>query len=82
VALGAGGEDIDAAAAIPAMTLLLSTQGNFNVPGLSGSSGSLVEFTPGTLGPTTAGTFSLYVPAGTVPAGANVGSLEYVVWPF
>ena len=55
----AASEDIDAAAITSAGKILLSAEGNFTVPGVTGGDEDVFEFTPTTLGGTTAGTYSM-----------------------
>lgn len=61
------GEDIDAIFLRPDGSILLSTNGNFSVPGATGSDEDIFLFTPSSLGETTAGTWLLYF------EGADVG---------
>lgn len=74
-----GNEDVDAASTTPSGTLLLSTLGNFSVTGLSGADEDVIQFTPTSLGSTTAGSFSMYLDLSTlgISTGADVGSVEY-----
>jgi subtilisin family serine protease len=74
-----GNEDVDAAAITPSGTLLLSTIGNFSVPGLTGANEDVIQFTPTSLGSTTAGTSTMYLDLSTlgIATGADVGSVEY-----
>ena len=60
VGLSESDEDVDALGITPDGRLLLSTTGNFRVPGLSGMDKDLFAFTPTSLGSHTAGSFSLY----------------------
>jgi len=60
VGLDASSEDIDAFALLENGHLLVSTKGNFAVPGLSGKDEDVIELTPGSLGATTTGTWSMY----------------------
>jgi hypothetical protein len=55
-----GGEKIDAISFLPDGRLLVSTSGNFSVPGVSGSDEDLIAFTATSLGATTSGTWELY----------------------
>jgi hypothetical protein len=54
------GEDVDAVERLPNGHLLISTAAGFNVNGLTGYDEDIVEFTPTSLGPSTAGTWALY----------------------
>ncbi|MEM7028164.1 MAG: LamG-like jellyroll fold domain-containing protein [Chloroflexota bacterium] len=60
VGLTRGSEDIDAISVMPNGDLLLSTIGNFYVPGVGGRDEDLILFTPTDLGRTTRGTWSRY----------------------
>ena len=60
VGLSKSSEDVDALGITPDGRLLLSTTGNFSVPGLSGTDKDLLAFTPTSLGSQTTGAFSLY----------------------
>ncbi|MEZ4515538.1 MAG: FG-GAP-like repeat-containing protein [Chloroflexota bacterium] len=61
VGLSAGSEDITAAFVdIQDGRILLSTQGNFSVPGLSGTSADIFRCLPGELGSTTTCTYDAY----------------------
>jgi len=60
VLLTAGSEDVDAIELLPDGHILVSTTGAFAVTGVSGEDKDLLEFAPTTLGPVTAGTFTLY----------------------
>ena len=61
VGLTSDSEDIDAITSLPDGTLLLSTTGNVNVPGVSRADEDILQFTPTSLGTNTAGTFSVFV---------------------
>ena len=60
VNLGRGSEDIDAIAKMMSGDLLLSTSGNFRVPGVGGRDEDLVKFMPTGLGVETSGTWEHY----------------------
>jgi len=55
-----GGEKIDAIGFLPDGRLLVSTNGNFSVPGVSGADEDLIAFTATSLGETTSGSWQLY----------------------
>jgi hypothetical protein len=79
VGLDATSEDIDAFALLPNGHLLVSTKGNVSVPGLSGRDEDVIELTPGTLGATTTGTWSMYFDGsvfGLDAAGEDVDAVE------
>jgi hypothetical protein len=60
VGLTRNGEDVDAVERLPSGNLLISTAAGFNVNGLTGFDEDIIEFTPTSLGSTTAGTWALY----------------------
>jgi hypothetical protein len=60
VGLTTTGEDVDALALLPDNRLVVSTEGNPNVPGASGGDEDLLVFTPTSTGSNTAGTWALY----------------------
>ncbi len=60
VGLTQGGEDVDAVTLLPNGHILVSTSGNFAVPGVSGADEDILEFTPTSLGGNTAGSWTLY----------------------
>ncbi len=60
VGLASGGEDVDSLELLSDGTLLLSTTGSFRTNGLSGRDEDILAFTPGSLGDTTAGSWTLY----------------------
>jgi predicted extracellular nuclease len=59
VGLTRGGEDVDSVAVTTTGDLLLSTTGNFNVPGVSGQDEDIIRFIPTSLGSSTSGSWSL-----------------------
>ncbi len=80
VGLTTNAEDIDAVSVLPSGLISLSTQGVFSVPGVSGRSEDLVDFSPTTLGGQTSGTFSMFfvgIDAG-LAGTANIGSAEEI----
>lgn len=60
VGLTTNNEDVDAIGLTASGNLLLSTVGGFSVPGVRGADADLIQFTPTSLGATTAGSYSLY----------------------
>jgi hypothetical protein len=72
-------EDVDAAA-ISGNPILLSTTGNFSVPGVSGADEDVVQFNPTSLGAQTAGTWSMHLDLSAfgIAGSADVGSVEVV----
>lgn len=73
-------EDVDAACLTSSGTILLSTLGNFSVPGVSGANEDLFEFFPTSLGGTTAGTYQMYLDLSTVgiSTSADVAAVQLV----
>ena len=67
VGLTKDSEDIDALSVRRDGSLIVSTTGDYNVPGLTGNDKNLLAFTPSSLGANTAGVWSLYV------KGADIG---------
>ena len=60
VGLTKGAEDVDAIGFAPDGRLVISTNGNFSVPGLTGGGHDLIVFNDTTFGSTTSGTFAMY----------------------
>ncbi len=71
VGLSTSDEDVDAIELLPNGHLLVSTTGAFSVPGLSGLDEDVLEFTPTTLGATTAGTWGMYFDGSDVGLATN-----------
>ncbi len=71
VSLTRSREDIDAVELLPDGRLLLSTQGSFSVPGLSGADEDVFVFTPTSLGANTAGTFAAYFDGSDVSVSSS-----------
>ncbi len=71
-------EDIDAAALLPDGDLLLSTVGNFSVTGVSGNDEDVFQFSPSSLGSTTAGTYSMRLDLSTLGLTGDVTEVEHV----
>ncbi len=61
VGLTTSDEDVDAIELLPNGHLLVSTTGSASVPGASSADEDILEFTPTTLGTTTAGSWKLYL---------------------
>lgn len=72
-------ENLTGAAILPSGNFLLSTFGNFSVPGASGANEDVLSFTPGNLGNQTSGTYSLYLDLSAmgISTSAAIGSIEY-----
>ena len=60
VGLTTNAEDVDALELLPSGHLLLSTFGAYSVTGLSGDDKDLLDFSPSSTGPLTAGSYSMY----------------------
>jgi hypothetical protein len=73
-----GAEDVDAVA-LSGSTLLLSTLGNFSVPGVSGADEDVLRFTPTRLGATTSGIHAMFLDlsAKGIATAENIGALEF-----
>jgi len=73
-------EDVDAACWTASSTILLSTVGNFSVPGLSGANEDVFQFTPTSLGGNTSGTYNMVLDLSTlgISTGADVSAIEIV----
>ncbi len=71
-------EDVDALTLTTAGNLRLSTVGNFSVTGASGADEDVFEFTPTSLGSTTAGTFGMFLDLSAlgIPTTADVIAAE------
>ncbi|MCH2203924.1 MAG: Ig-like domain-containing protein, partial [Fuerstiella sp.] len=70
VGLTRGGEDIDGVSIDPDTgDLLISTRGNHNVPGLSGSDEDILQFTSTSLGSVTSGSWTTYFDGSDVGLG-------------
>ena len=80
VQLTATAEDVDAAAIMPTGEILLSTEGNFSVTGLSGGDEDVFKFTPTTLGGTTSGSYAALLDLSALgfATAADVGGVEWV----
>jgi len=74
-----GNEDVDAAAIRPTGAILLSTIGNFAVPGVSGANEDVLQFTPTTLGSSTSGTYSMHLDLSAlgIATSEDVGAVEF-----
>jgi len=71
VGLTTSGEDVDAVELLPGGNILVSTVNSVAVTGVAGEDEDLLQFVPTTLGPTTAGTFSLYFDGSDVELTAS-----------
>jgi hypothetical protein len=79
VGLTANDEDLDAACDTSAGSLLLSTLGSFNVTGASGADEDVLRFAPGSLGPTTSGSYGIFLDTSTegIATSADVSAVEF-----
>ena len=71
VGLDAASENIDALELLPNGHLLVSTTGSFSVPGLSGKDEDVIELTPGLLGATSTGSWSMRLDGSVVGLEAS-----------
>ncbi len=73
-------EDVDGVSILPGGLISLSTLGAFSVPGLSGANEDVFDFSPTSLGSTTAGTYSAFFIGASagVPSGADVTAVEEI----
>jgi hypothetical protein len=71
-------EDIVGAAVLPGGNLLLATAGAYSVPGLSGGNDDVIRFAPTSLGPTTAGSYSLHRALASlgISSASAIGSID------
>jgi hypothetical protein len=79
VGLDATSENIDALELLSNGHLLVSTTGSFSVPGLSGKDEDVIELTPGVLGATSTGSWSMRLDGSAVgleAAGEDVDAVE------
>ncbi len=74
------GEDVDGAGRRSNGTILLSTEGVFSVPLVSGDNEDIIQFTPTSLGSTTAGNYSMFLDLSAIGIDPteDVGALEEV----
>lgn len=72
-----GSEDVDAAGLTSAGNILFSTVGNFSVSGAAGADEDVAEFTPTSLGTSTAGSFTIFLDLSTlgINTSEDIGSL-------
>ena len=78
VGLSSSSEDIDALELLPNGNLLISTLGSLSVSGASGRDEDLFQFIPATLGPTTAGAWSLYLDGSDVRLSRSAEDIDGV----
>jgi hypothetical protein len=80
VGLSVDSEDLDALTLLADGTLIVSTIGNYQVPGLSGDDEDLLAFRPQQLGSTTAGSWTLYFNGRDIGLQANSNEEIFNVW--
>ncbi|MEM6254971.1 MAG: Ig-like domain-containing protein, partial [Cyanobacteria bacterium P01_D01_bin.156] len=73
VGLGNNSEDIDGLQLLKDGSLLVSTQGGFNVPGVRGADEDLIRFTPKSWGNTSIGTWSIYTDGSDISLDSSGG---------
>lgn len=73
VGLDASAESVDAFDILPDGRIVLSTKGNFSVPGVSGKDEDLVAFNPTSLGDNTNGSWEMYFDGSDVDLATNSG---------
>lgn len=78
VGLSTTNEDVDAACILPNGDILLSTIGNFSVPGVSGQDEDILRFTPTSLGTNTAGTFAMRLDLSSLGITTDVRAVAFV----
>lgn len=72
------GENVDAVCVSPQGSLLLSTADAFSVPAVTGADEDILEFTPTSLGFTTAGVYRMYLDLSTRGITTDITALELV----
>lgn len=76
VDLSAPGEDINAFALLPDGRLLISTMGNFTVPGVSGHDEDILVFSAASLGSYTAGTWDMYFDGSDIGLSDDIDGID------
>jgi subtilisin family serine protease len=78
VGLSSTSENVDAVSILPTGLISLSTSGNFTVSGSSGADEDVFDFSPTSLGSTTAGSFAPFFDGSAegVPTSADVAAAE------
>jgi len=71
-------EVLDGLAILPDGRLLLSTNGSFILPGLSGKDEDILAFTPGTLGENTTGSWAMYFDGSLLGLGDTAEDIDGV----
>jgi hypothetical protein len=78
VGLSASTEDIDAIELLADGRIIISTTGNWSVPGASGQDRDLIAFTPTTLGATTSGAWAMHFDGSDVGLDTNGEDIDGV----
>jgi hypothetical protein len=80
VGLSGSSEDTDAVTRTSGSHYLLSTEGSFAVPGVSGANEDVLRFAPSTLGATTSGSHAMFLDLSTagISTSEDIGSLSLV----
>ncbi|MCA1746080.1 MAG: hypothetical protein LC655_00175, partial [Bacteroidales bacterium] len=71
VGLDTTGEKIDAFSMLPDGRILISTTGDFSVPGVTGKDEDIIAFTPASLGDNTSGSWAMYFDGSDVGLGES-----------
>ena len=79
VGLTDAGVDVDAVKLMDDGRVLVSTRSSFSVPGVSGNDEDIIEFTPTSLGDTTAGSWVLYFDGSDVAMTGSGEDVDVVV---
>jgi hypothetical protein len=80
VGLSADSEDLDALTLLTDGTLIVSTIGNYQVPGISGDDEDLLAFRPQQTGTNTAGSWTLYFNGRNIGLQANSDEEIFNIW--
>jgi hypothetical protein len=80
VGLSTDSEDLDALTVLADGTLIVSTIGNYQVPGLAGDDADLIAFRPQRVGKDTAGVWSLYFDGSSIGLKANSNEESFNLW--
>jgi hypothetical protein len=78
VGLSASAENVDAIELLSDGRVIVSTTGNFTVPGVSGQDRDLIAFTPTALGATTSGTWAMHFDGSDVSLNVNAEDIDGV----
>jgi hypothetical protein len=78
VGVSGSAENVDAIDLLPDGRVIVSTTGNFSVPGVSGQDRDLIAFTPTTLGASTSGAWAMYFDGSDVALNVNAEDIDGV----